>query len=49
MGLTYVTTQIYNFNKTNGSYEAEFLVDTSDIDSIAPGNELGHKTYEKGH
>jgi len=40
MGLTYVTTQVYDFNKTNDPYEAQFLVDTGAIDCMAPRHEL---------
>ena len=40
MGLTYITTQIYDFNKTGDPFEAEFLVDTGAIDCMVPSNEL---------
>jgi clan AA aspartic protease len=40
MGLTYVTTQVNNFNQTGDPYEAEFLVDTGAIDCMAPAHEL---------
>ncbi len=40
MGITYVTTQIFDFNKKNEPYEAEFLVDTGAIDCMVPGEEL---------
>lgn len=40
MGVTYVSTQVFEFNKTQKSYEAEFLVDTGSIDCMAPANEL---------
>ena len=40
MGVTHVTTQIFDFNKTSEPYEAEFLVDTGSIDCVAPENEL---------
>ena len=40
MGITHVTTQVFDLNKTGESYEAEFLVDTGTIDCMAPGDEL---------
>lgn len=40
MGITHVTTQVFDFNKTHNPYEAEFLVDTGAIDCMAPKNEL---------
>lgn len=33
MGMTYVTAQIFDFNKTGKPYEAEFLVDTGTMDA----------------
>jgi clan AA aspartic protease len=40
MGVTHVTTQVFNLNKTTKPYEAEFLVDTGVIDCMAPKEEL---------
>ena len=40
MGVTHVTTQIFDLNKTSEPYEAEFLVDTGAIDCLAPAEEL---------
>ena len=40
MGVTHVTTQVFDFNKTSEPYEAEFLVDTGSIDCMAPKEEL---------
>ncbi|MEA3357322.1 MAG: hypothetical protein U9Q67_02710, partial [Patescibacteria group bacterium] len=40
MGITHVTTQVYDLQKTNKPFEAEFLVDTGSIDCMAPGDEL---------
>ena len=40
MGITHVTTQVYDLHKTNKPFEAEFLVDTGSIDCIAPQDEL---------
>jgi clan AA aspartic protease len=40
MGVTHVTTQVLNLNKTGEAYEAEFLVDTGAIDCMAPRDEL---------
>nr|VFJ68595.1 MAG: clan AA aspartic protease, AF_0612 family [Candidatus Kentron sp. FW] len=40
MGMTYVTTRIFDFDKTGEPYEAQFLVDTGAMDCMAPGNEL---------
>ena len=47
MGLTYVTTQLFDFNKNSEPYEAEFLVDTGSIDCMAPGDELENIGIEK--
>nr|VFK39479.1 MAG: clan AA aspartic protease, AF_0612 family [Candidatus Kentron sp. SD]VFK44569.1 MAG: clan AA aspartic protease, AF_0612 family [Candidatus Kentron sp. SD]VFK79031.1 MAG: clan AA aspartic protease, AF_0612 family [Candidatus Kentron sp. SD] len=35
MGMTHVTTQIFDFHKTGKPYEAEFLVDTGAMDCMA--------------
>ena len=40
MGITHVTTQVYDLQKINKPYEAEFLVDTGSIDCMAPQDEL---------
>ena len=40
MGITHVTTQVFDLNKTSEPYEAEFLVDTGAIDCMAPKDEL---------
>jgi len=40
MGLTHVTVALKGFGSENGTYEAEFLVDTGTTDSLAPGAEL---------
>ena len=56
MGVTHVTTQIFDLNKTSEPYEAEFLVDTGAIDCLAPAEELekigirkeGKSVYELG-
>jgi clan AA aspartic protease len=40
MGLTHVTTTIWNLAKQGQPYEAEFLVDTGAIDCMAPRDAL---------
>ncbi|MBT8419822.1 MAG: clan AA aspartic protease [Gammaproteobacteria bacterium] len=40
MGVTHVTTEVFNLARTNGPYESEFLVDTGSIDCMAPAEEL---------
>nr|VFK30021.1 MAG: Predicted aspartyl protease [Candidatus Kentron sp. MB]VFK75021.1 MAG: Predicted aspartyl protease [Candidatus Kentron sp. MB] len=40
MGITYVTTQVFDLGKANRPYQAEFLVDTGAIDCMAPGDQL---------
>ncbi len=40
MGLTHVTVTLKAFEFPNGTYEADFLVDTGATDSLAPGVEL---------
>jgi len=40
MGMTYVTTQIFDFNKTGKPYQAEFLVDTGAMNCMASMEEL---------
>lgn len=40
MGLTHVTTSIWNLLKQGSPYEAEFLVDTGAVDCLAPGDAL---------
>ena len=41
MGLTHVTVALKSLRSPNGSYEADFLVDTGTTDSLAPAAELG--------
>lgn len=40
MGLTHVTVTLKNLALPNGTYEADFLVDTGVTDSLAPAIEL---------
>ena len=40
MGLTHVTVRLTSLGSSNGSYEANFLVDTGAPDSLAPAAEL---------
>jgi clan AA aspartic protease len=40
MGVTHVTTQVFNLKKSTTPYEVEFLVDTGAIDCMAPREEL---------
>jgi clan AA aspartic protease len=40
MGLTHVTVSLKSIGPPNGTYEAEFLVDTGATDSLAPDREL---------
>lgn len=40
MGLTHVTVALKSFGTSNGTYEADFLVDTAARDSLAPESEL---------
>jgi clan AA aspartic protease len=40
MGLTHVTVALKSFGTLNGTYEADFLVDTGATDSLAPESEL---------
>jgi predicted aspartyl protease len=40
MGLTHVTTRVSDLAKQGTPYEAEFLVDSGSIDSLAPGDAL---------
>ena len=40
MGLTHVTVRLRTLVAANGGYEADFLVDTSATDSLAPRTEL---------
>jgi len=40
MGLTHVTVALKSFGTPNGTYEADFLVDTGATDSLAPESEL---------
>ena len=40
MGLTHVTVKLRSLGSSNGSYEADFLVDTGATDSLAPAAEL---------
>src|SRR5262245_39045358 len=54
MGLTHVTVALKSFRAPNGTYEAEFLVDSGATDCLAPARELrnigiqpvGRRTYE---
>ena len=40
MGLTHVTVTLKSMSSQNGTYEADFLVDTGATDSLVPGSEL---------
>ena len=40
MGLTHITVKLRSPGSSNGTYEAEFLVDTGATDSVAPSAEL---------
>lgn len=40
MGLTHVTVALRGLRSQDGSYEADFLVDTGATDSLAPASEL---------
>ncbi|MBI4443094.1 MAG: clan AA aspartic protease [Acidobacteria bacterium] len=40
MGLIHVTVALKNLSAPNGTYEADFLVDTGPTDSLAPSAEL---------
>jgi clan AA aspartic protease len=40
MGVTHVTTTVWNLARQGSPYEAEFLVDTGAIDCLAPSDEL---------
>lgn len=40
MGLTHITVRLKSLGSSNGTYEAQFLVDTGATDSLAPGSEL---------
>ena len=40
MGLTHVTVRLRRLGSQNGTYEADFLVDTRATDSLAPASEL---------
>ena len=40
MGVTHVTVALKGFGSSNGTYEADFLVDTGATDSLAPAAEL---------
>jgi clan AA aspartic protease len=40
MGLTHVTVRLKSLGSSNGTYEAQFLVDTGATDSLVPGSEL---------
>lgn len=54
MGLTHITVNLRSLGPSNGTYSAEFLVDTGATDSLVPGPELtqigiqpvGRKSYE---
>ena len=47
MGVTHVTTQVSDLNKTGESYEAEFLVGTGAIDCMAPRDALERVVIRK--
>lgn len=55
MGLIHVTVRVKALADSNGSYEADFLVDTGATDCLAPASELrkigvepvGETTYER--
>ena len=40
MGLTHVTVTLKRLGQPNGAFEADFLVDTGAVDSLAPAAEL---------
>src|SRR6266571_4121774 len=40
MGLIHITVKLKSLGSSNGSYEAQFLVDTRATDSLVPGSEL---------
>ena len=40
MGLTHVTVKLKSLGAANGTYEADFLVDTGATDSLAPADQL---------
>ena len=40
MGLTHTLVKLRNLSSANGTYEADFLVDTGATDSLVPGSEL---------
>jgi hypothetical protein len=40
MGITHVTTRIWDLAKQGVPYEADFLVDTGSIDCLAPSDAL---------
>ena len=40
MGVTHVTVALKGLGSPNGTYEADFLVDTGATDSLAPAAEL---------
>jgi len=40
MGLTHVTVALKGFDTSNGTYEADFLVDTGATDCLASASEL---------
>ena len=40
MGLTHVKVALRSLSRQNGTYEADFLVDTGATDSFVPGSEL---------
>jgi predicted aspartyl protease len=40
MGITPVTTQLFDLTRTSEPYEAEFIVDTRSTDCMAPEDEL---------
>lgn len=40
MGLTHIAVKLKSFGSSNGTYEAQFLVDTGATDSLVPRSEL---------
>ncbi len=54
MGVIHLTVKLRSLGSVNGAYEAEFLVDAGETDSLVPASELntigvqpvGRKTYE---
>jgi len=40
MGVIHITVKLKSLGSSNGTYEAQFLVDTGATDSLVPGSEL---------